>query len=911
MKFLWRETLRRMTGDENRCPVCRSPGLVVYDRDERDVLPDIRGVPYCECHECASKGDFAELVARGSGHTLADAVRELLRIGELEASGRDVDTYIARKEVQTAVDLHFDKCVSKLREAPHLGNIRAGLSISTIRQLPPDTGMFVPADAPQTFAILSAARYARVPMTLYRYRFDGETTCIDAQNPKTLQREHRLRVTGDVGVYLGDYRNDAVPDVLLATNDPRTAGQLYGALRAESSLPPPVIGIAGFPLPNRFATVKTIYLLDAPDSQLPLAFAIQALRTPLIYGKERGPQIRVLAPRCPVSGITAEDVRRLSNATMYGSTLRAWLQGKLLALKDRREEIANALLQAGASENVRADVVEILGQDAPKELVDTIMLPTAEPDDILTLGNGKLVKNTPVGIYTAHRNRKTCEIVTKSLLCNVGITVESRIVNRGYETAVCTISHPDNDVPAVSVKIPHSHWNNPDALAEDIRSAYAENGRTPYVAFYRVSGYGWSDLLQLLGSHCPVQSGIRALGATQDGAVNLPNMLIAKGITAKQTKASLLDKDALAAYSALNRDADPHDDSRLESFLSSRVSLDRVGVAAGVLHTLFCTAGKLFDQSGVRRPPAHLLFVETEPGVWDTTLRTLAYLFSGSEYVPPMDYADRDGFLRAWSDLGTLPLITRLPAADDMATVLAASPVSVIAVIDPLTAMSCSGRGSVSFVLPNVETASADEIAQEEVTGLRRAFVSIATAMAGSGWLDISSGGPVSLSTPCLSALGSLSAVRDNATVAGGLYRSVKGRYPGIGLTGAKAFFSVLHRAHIAVSNGDTGGVKITTVPGPPADALRASFNDRGEHIFILQDQVLVSRSVVQLINRQQAFLFDAEQLSREFAENGIILPNAPTALGIDGRRVWVFPRTVWESEVVRAVGFTSRKETE
>jgi hypothetical protein len=115
----------------------------------------------------------------------------------------------------------------------------------------------------------------------------------------------------------------------------------------------------------------------------------------------------------------------------------------------------------------------------------------------------------------------------------------------------------------------------------------------------------------------------------------------------------------------------------------------------------------------------------------------------------------------------------------------------------------------------------------------------------------------------------------------------------------------------MAVSNGDTGGVRITTVPGPPADALRASFNDRGEHIFILQDQVLVSRSVVQLINRQQAFLFDAEQLSREFAENGIILPNAPTALGIDGRRVWVFPRTVWESEVVRAVGFTSRKETE
>ena len=114
-----------------------------------------------------------------------------------------------------------------------------------------------------------------------------------------------------------------------------------------------------------------------------------------------------------------------------------------------------------------------------------------------------------------------------------------------------------------------------------------------------------------------------------------------------------------------------------------------------------------------------------------------------------------------------------------------------------------------------------------------------------------------------------------------------------------------------AHANGDNGFVRLTTVPRLPADTLRSSFNERGEHVFILPDKVIVSRSVVQLINRQQAFLFDAEQLSREFAENGIILPDAPTALGIDGRRVWVFPRGVWDSEVVRAMGFTERKETE
>lgn len=909
MKFLWKETLRRMTGHEAGCPVCGAEGLVVDDRDERDVLPDIRGVPFCECPACGVRGDLAVLVASRTGRKIGDTVRELLRIGELEASVRDAEAYADRKARLADVDAHFEKCVAKLRAAPHMANIRAGLSVSTMRQLPPDTGMHIAKDAPQAFALLAGPRYARVPMALYRYTFDGETTCIDAQNPKTLQREHRLRVTGDVGVYLGDYRAGEVPHALLATPNPRIAGQIYGALRAESSLTPPVVGLAGFPLPHKFASVRTLYLLDAPDAPLPLSFALRALGHPLVYGTDDEPAVRVITPRCPVSSITADDVRKLSHTTLYGVTLRTWLAEQILSIGDRYEELANALLQAAASENMRIEVAGLLGKSASKTLLDVVMLPTADPDDMLTLGNGKLVKNTPVGIYTAYRNGKTGEILTKSLLCNVGITVESRIVDRGSETAVCTVTHPDADVPSVAVRIPRPHWNNPDSIADDIRAAYAENGRTPYVTFYKIGGYAWSDLMQLLGSHCPVQSGIKALGATQDGAVNFPSAHVAKGVASQQTKAGLISQDALAAYSALPASWEPGDGSLLEKFLGSGVSLERTGVAAGLLHALFCTAGKLFDQSGVRRPPAHLVFVETEPGIWDTTLRTLAYVFSGSEYVPLMDYSNRPGFLRGWSDLGTLPLVTRLPAADDIATVLAASPVSVLAVTDPLTALTCSGRGTVSFVLPNVETGADVPIGPAEVEGLRRAFMAVTAEKAGSGWLDIAAGGPAALSTPCLSALGSLSQERDPSTVAGGLYRSVKGRYPGVGLTGARAFFSVLHRAYMAANAGDTSGIRITMVPGAPSDVVRASFNERGEHIFIMQDTVLVSRSVVQLINRQQAFLFDAEQLSREFEENDIILPDAPDSLGIDGRRVWVFPISVWDSEVVRAAGIQTRKD--
>ena len=138
--------------------------------------------------------------------------------------------------------------------------------------------------------------------------------------------------------------------------------------------------------------------------------------------------------------------------------------------------------------------------------------------------------------------------------------------------------------------------------------------------------------------------------------------------------------------------------------------------------------------------------------------------------------------------------------------------------------------------------------------------------------------------------------------------RSVKGRYPGVGLTGATTFLAVLHREVTAKAHGDHENLHVTIVNGVPACTLEASFNERGEHVFLCPDYVLVSRSVVGLINRERTFLFDAEQLSREFSENGILADGVPESLGIDPRRVWAFPRAVWESEVVRASGFNTKE---
>ena len=135
MRLDWRSVLRRTAGGEATCPACGAGGIVVHERDDRDALADLRGVPYCECPACGARGDLFALVASKEGKSLRDVVRTAAATGELDASARAIDAYLSRKADQEQVAQHVAKCVAKLRAAPHMCGIRAGLSLSNLRQL--------------------------------------------------------------------------------------------------------------------------------------------------------------------------------------------------------------------------------------------------------------------------------------------------------------------------------------------------------------------------------------------------------------------------------------------------------------------------------------------------------------------------------------------------------------------------------------------------------------------------------------------------------------------------------------------------------------------------------------------------------------------------------------------------------
>ena len=115
--------------------------------------------------------------------------------------------------------------------------------------------------------------------------------------------------------------------------------------------------------------------------------------------------------------------------------------------------------------------------------------------------------------------------------------------------------------------------------------------------------------------------------------------------------------------------------------------------------------------------------------------------------------------------------------------------------------------------------------------------------------------------------------------------------FPGTGMNGVDMFMDLLHRS---VSGGKP---KLCIVNGMPQSGK--SFTRRGQHVFILEDRVVVSHMVVDMMNKAEKGVceFSAEQLSRELEERGFLV-DAPEEF--DPTRCWCVSRETWENRVVR-----------
>ena len=156
---------------------------------------------------------------------------------------------------------------------------------------------------------------------------------------------------------------DDVPKSILCVFDPRDAAIIYGNCMAETTLKPPVVGIAGFPLPDNFAGVGHIYILATAKKPIPLEQCFMLLeREEVVAGAVRQPSIKVWSTSCEAEDITAEMVRRkLDNPNGYTVKLDLWtiMEIDRMVIAGKHDHVAVALAASGMSEAVRRGLLAL------------------------------------------------------------------------------------------------------------------------------------------------------------------------------------------------------------------------------------------------------------------------------------------------------------------------------------------------------------------------------------------------------------------------------------------------------------------------------------------------------------------------------------------------------------------------
>lgn len=820
-------------------------------------------------------------------HTLVKAAEPAPTAAEIEAEAE-------ARQLQQRLQVYMAACQLALRKTPDRARFRTGVSHTTIRMVPREMGLLVKGgDTPSQFKAWDKPRYAAVPHITYPYTFDGDITCVKVQDLVDGSTVTVPVTRGDIGVFMEAF--DKAPPVLIVAPDPVSAAIIYGNCTAESALKPPVVAVAGFPLPRTFAGTGVIRIVSTPQTPLTLRQALGALASPQpIIGAKTPPVLQVWWNACAPSAMTAELVRRgLSKDCENVTALDLWTAKEIAHMADTGnvEDVYREISRAGLDDSVRARLVE-LAQGISAKAVDALTASAAAKMRCLVLGNGRQFWRRERGIIASAHDGK------EEVIANVGIEVCHKLkAYDGSETLRCMVTPEDPAVPAVGVVIPNKRRKTAEELQALIVSAFSAAGHAPYVAVYDRNGYSWRDVLAKLAEGCDVRHEVKAMGADANHDIHFPAAVVRVDSAAVEPQSQIytLPRHTLQMYAGITP-AD--DDDGLDAYKALFRSCNNLYVAAfthGLMHVVHqATYGLRQHGHGKIWTPRHLLFVETESGIWEPVFAQLASLFSNSDHIPTLGFTDALASACSYRELGTLPMIAHVPRlrGHQFPRFIMESPVSLIGLVDSATAALTGGDLRTTFLTPACDKpAQVCTIDAAAIASLRNGFPRfLLRYVENVEWESYR--GKSSASQAAYEAACKILGV-DVEPLVGAI---AKKYFPSAGLTGVDTFFDQLHRQ---LNNHRHRRNLACIVHGdPPADA---SFTGRGQHIFVMPDRVVISHAVVATMNRDDlsSARFDRTLLTQEFEERGL-LASVPERLNVDTNRCWVLDRRTWDALVVR-----------
>jgi hypothetical protein len=643
--------------------------------------------------------------------------------------------------------------------------------------------------------------------------------------------------------------------------------------------------------------VTHIRLVTFADKILPLENALAALTAPeVITGTNVQPDIKVWATARSFTDVRYEDICKCIEGTTKLYELADWCLKTMndLLLKGKTDEIYQALKRFPIPEYLKPTLITKIKQDnLNSDLIDVISAQNNYSSNVFTLGNGRSLKNTGTELLVVGQ-RGGFDVV-----CNVGITVNHKI--RTYddnEILVCTITPQDKDTPSVKVNFPENVWKKPEKLQKIVTKAFLARNFNPYVAFYNQRGCNWCDILSKLAERCPIHQEVEKLGLDDVSDLHLPEFVIrtSQNTIETQNQVFTLPDCVLKAYSGISGQIQLNSKEIFRNLLKKCDNLYVAAFVCGLMHILYqMTFSFNKVAQSANQPNRHLFFVETESGIWSNVFKQLATLFSGIEFVPSLNYANPKESLDEYTALGTLPLITYIPGLKDkLAKTLDDSSVDVIGLVDTSTAMMTVGRLSAAYITPSEESSiQYTKLDSETLEEIRGAFASFLLT-----FLNEANFTPQfrTASIPALVTYKECCRILD-VEESSIVDQIIKPYFAGAGMTGVNLFFDMIRYGILLDEPGKRGKLcVINDIPQP-----NYSFTKRGQHIFILEDKVILSKAIVELINRNCYNKFTIDQLDQELKERNLLVA-IPDELNIDSSRCWCVSIDTWASQVMKTV---------
>lgn len=853
----------------------------------------------CAAARCRFKGDAISLIAHTYKCDIPSALRMLLPGGKLQAcatvppTSAEISAYISRSDNQLYVQAYLTQCRTALRQTPDKVRLRTGISHSNLSLLPPELGLVLPnTDAPPVIrrAIKNTGGL------IYPFTYNGDVTALLVQDPSTSNSGVTIPIIRDDA---GAFMEQAIPtkDIQIIAPTPRIAALLYGNYTVIDAQTAPIIATLGYPLPPTYRRTRRLILLSTVDQTLSLADMLKAFGSAsAIAGRATGPDIRLWRPRKRSDAITGEEIARCLVRCERLPTLSQAIVEHLAqhTTTEQLQQVARALMDNPVHPTHRAELLRL----ARSKNVSGDMIQLLQRDDYpattaMRLGNGKPLRVTPSGIEGVTAANDPVP------LCNVHLTPTHKVSTyKGDNLLYLDVAVPGEDVPPVSITLAARANHRAHDIRHHIVKEYGKIGKSPYIAMYNAPGYEWPDILGKLSTNCATFREVLTLGADADKCIHLPNVSIAPEGVRTQQQIFTLPAKVLTLYNAIPHTSSTGSNEPFKWLLRNCNNMYVAAFTHGLLYILYNILRGYTH--GPDSAANRMLFVETETGIWDNVFTQLAAVFSNSP-VPVLSLRAPLNYLNEFTALGTLPWVGQIPVlrGNKMAQITADSPVSICARVDSATATLGVGAINTTYITPavstpeNISTIDGADI-REVQSGIPGLLLDLCTRL----------GSTITYKAhdyPSMALYEALCEILEIAPMAM-MAQVIRRTFPSIGMNGLNTLFDIMHRA----VNMPVGETDICIVNG--ACSPDTNFTARGQHIFVMQDVVVISKAVIGIINADTAMpmRFDEELLTAELKERNMLL-SCPDHLVVDTNRCWVISRAVWDGYILRQSPLTRK----